>query len=112
MRELHVIGERPTTTVMPRLDPLTLSAAALQAFAGDFTSTELSTTYTLALRDERLMLQIPGRAAIALQPVFADGFAGSLVGVVKFTRDAQGRADGFTLNTNGARNLRFDRVAR
>lgn len=61
--------------------------------------------------DSRLVIQIPGRAAIPLQPVFEDAFAGSLVGVVKFSRDAGG-VRGFTVNGSGARGLSFDRVKR
>jgi hypothetical protein len=55
---------------------------------------------------------IPGRADIILQPVFTDAFAGGIVGVVRFSRDARGAVTGFTANSDGARSLRFDRVKR
>lgn len=42
------------------------------------------------VRASSLAIQIPGRAMIALRPVFRDRFAGSLVGVVKFSRGARG----------------------
>jgi len=54
------------------------------------------------------VLQIPGRAEIALQPVFPDAFYGSLVDLIKFSRDAGSRA--FTINRTSVRNLRFERV--
>ena len=58
------------------------------------------------------MIQIPGRTDIALQPIFPDGFAGAIVGVVKFSRDEDGAVTGFTANSSSARGLRFDRVKR
>jgi hypothetical protein len=57
-------------------------------------------------------MQIPGRADINLQPVFTDAFAGEIVGIVKFSRDAGGAVTGFTANSDGARRLRFDRIKR
>jgi hypothetical protein len=84
----------------------------LRAFAGEYTSAEVEGTYTLAARDSGLVIQIPGRADIALRPVVPDGFAGAIVGVVKFSREAGGAVTGFTVNASGARGLRFDRMKR
>jgi len=47
-----------------------------------------------------------------LHPVFTDAFAGEIVGVVKFSRDAGDVVTGFTAHSDGARRLRFDRVKR
>jgi hypothetical protein len=66
----------------------------------------------LVARDSGLVLQIPGRNDIVLQPIFSDAFAGGVVGVVKFSRDAGGAVTGFTANSSGARGLRFDRMKR
>ena len=88
------------------------SSAELRAFRGEYTSVEVEGTYTLAARDSGLVIQIPGRTDIALQPIFLDAFAGAIVGVVKFSRDAGGAVTGFTANSSGARGLRFDRVKR
>ena len=57
-------------------------------------------------------MRIPGRADINLQPVFRDGFAGEIVGIVKFSRDAHGVVKGFTAHSDGARGLPFDRLKR
>ncbi|MCR4342234.1 MAG: hypothetical protein NUW01_20345 [Gemmatimonadaceae bacterium] len=75
-------------------------------------SPELATTYTLAARDSGLVIRIRGRAEIVLRPIFADAFQGSRVGVAKFLRDRRGAVAGFTVNTDGVRGLRFDRVKR
>jgi hypothetical protein len=58
------------------------------------------------------VIQIPGRADIPLQPVFTDAFAGEILGIVKFSRDAGGVVTAFTANSDGARGLRFDRIKR
>ena len=47
-----------------------------------------------------------------MQPVERDLFAGGVLNVVKFSRDAHGVITGFTVNTNGVRGLRFDRARR
>ena len=54
---------------------------------------EVDGTYTLAARDSGLVIQIPGRADIVLQPVYPDAFAG-------------------TVHASGARGLRFDQLKR
>jgi hypothetical protein len=84
----------------------------LRAFGGEYTSSEVEGTYAVAPRNAGLVMLITGRADIILQPVFADAFAGGIVGVVKFSRDASGVVTRFTANSDGARRLRFDRVKR
>ncbi len=99
--------------MLQQLDAIAPSSAELRAFAGEYISLDLEVTYRLAARDSELVIQIPGRRKdIVLQPIFPDGFAGELVGVVKFARDARGAVTGFTVNTYGVRSLRFDRVKR
>jgi hypothetical protein len=79
---------------------------------GEYCSPELEGTYTVASRNAGLVIQIPGRADINLQPVFTDAFAGEIVGLVKFSRDTGGVVTGFTANSEGARGLRFNRIKR
>jgi hypothetical protein len=83
-----------------------------RALAGEYTSREVEGTYTIAARESGLVIQTPGRSDIVLAPVFPDAFAGDIVGVVKFSRDARGVVTGFTVNASGARGMRFDRVKR
>ena len=53
------------------------------------TPTPISTSrIPVVARASGLVLQIPGRAEIALQPVFPDAFYGSLVDLIKFSRGA------------------------
>ncbi len=111
-QHIHVTGDLPKTQVLQQLEAFAPSSAQLRAFAGEYTSPDLDVTYGLGARASGLVIQIPGRKDIVLQPIFPDGFAGELVGVVKFARDARGAVTGFTVNTYGVRSLRFDRVKR
>lgn len=109
-RTLRIVGEQPTPAVLERVAAYTPSVAALAAIAGDYRSDELSTTYTLRVRDDALTIDVPGRASIALAPIRPDVFAGSLVGAITFTRDRAGTPAGFTVHAYAARGVRFERA--
>jgi hypothetical protein len=82
----------------------------LRALRGEYVSPEVEGTYALAVRDSRLVIQIPGRSDVVLRPILRDAFAGAIVGVLKFSRDAGGVVTAFTAHSSGARGLRFDRL--
>jgi CubicO group peptidase (beta-lactamase class C family) len=112
-QELRVTGAGPNSWVSQQVtNSFAPSSAELRAFAAEYTSADVEGRYTLAARDSGLVIQIPGRTDIVLQPIFPDGFAGAIVGVVKFSRDGGGAVTGFTANSRSARGLRFDRVKR
>jgi len=111
-QEVHLTGAGPKPKLSQRVISFAPSSAELRAFAGEYTSPEIEGTYTLAPRSGSLVIQIPGRADIPLQPVFTDAFAGEILGIVKFSRDAGGVVTAFTVNSDGARGLRFDRIKR
>lgn len=79
--------------------------------SGEYVSRELDVTYLVRVRDTGLILVAPGRKAIALEPIFPEAFHAELVDVVEFSRDARRAVSGFTVNTDGVRRLRLDRVA-
>ena len=112
-QEVRVTGAGPKPVVSQQVtNSFAPSSTELRAFRGEYNSAEVEGTYTLAARDSGLVIQIPGRTDIALQPIFPDAFAGAIVGVVKFSRDGGGAVTGFTANSSGARGLRFDRMKR
>jgi CubicO group peptidase (beta-lactamase class C family) len=111
-QEIHETGSGPKLIVSQKVDAFTPSIAELRAFAGEYASVEVEGIYGLMLSDSALALQIPGRNDIVLQPIFKDAFAGGVVGVVKFSRDARGAVTGFTATSTDVRGLRFDRVKR
>ena len=86
------------------------TAAQLRQYAGRYASADLNVTYTVVARASGLVVQIPGRPDIAMQPVFPDAFYGFLVDLIKFSPGAGGPATAFTMNRASARNLRFERV--
>ena len=107
---VRIDGETPDPSVLERVRQYAPAAADLEALAGAYASEELDVTYTLAVRDGALEFRIPGRAAHALLPIRPDVFAGSLVGVIRFARDASGKPSGFTVHGIAARGIRFLRM--
>ena len=92
------------------VEGFTPTSAQLREYAGRYANVDLNVTYTLVASPPGLVLRIPGRAEIALQPVFPDAFYGSLVDLIKFSRGAGSNPVGFTINRTSVRNLRFERV--
>jgi hypothetical protein len=108
--EIHVTGIGPAPLVSQRVAAFAPSSGELRAFAGQYASPDLDVTYQFATRGSDLVIQMPGRSAVVLQPIFPDAFHGDVVDVVKFVRDARGAVTGFTVETAGVRGLRFDRI--
>ena len=111
-RTLRVAGGTAAApTTLERVAPFTPPPASLPAFAGEYRSEELDSTYTLAVADGVLSFRIARRPAHPLLPIRPDAFAGPLVGVITFSRDARGAVTGFTVHGDGARGIRFERVS-
>jgi CubicO group peptidase (beta-lactamase class C family) len=109
-QEMYLVRPGRKPLVLQQITPsLPASSADLRAFVGEYTSVELEGTYTIAARGSNLLLQIPGRAEIVLRPVFPDAFTGTLIGLVRFSRDSRGSVTGFAIFTPGVRGLRYDR---
>jgi hypothetical protein len=99
------VTEQVTTTFTP-------SAPELRVFAGKYVSRELDVTYGIREDDGGLILEAPGHTPIVLAPIFPDAFHGDLVDVIEFSRDTRHAVTRFTVNTDGVRRLRFERVRR
>jgi len=109
-QEVRVLAEGGKPRVFQQVNAFAPSSAELRAFEGEYVSSELETTYRLAVRDSGLVIQIKRMPDIVLRPTFTDAFMGAVVGVVKFSRDARGVVTGFTVTTRNVQGLRFDRV--
>jgi CubicO group peptidase (beta-lactamase class C family) len=87
-----------------------LAASDPSAFAGTYYSEELGVSWTLALRNGRLTRTqwlFPGQE---LTPIFGDTFTGELSEgryALQFTRNPNGRVEGFSVGTSMVRPLRF-----
>jgi CubicO group peptidase (beta-lactamase class C family) len=112
-KKLRIVGFGPNPSVIQKVEPLKLSTAELNSYAGHYTNTEVDATFTMAVADTRLVLQRHARPDIFLDPIYQDTFQGDPVGVVvKFSRDPGGKITGFTIKTDGVRNIRFDSSSR
>lgn len=85
----------------------------LGEYAGTFYSEELGTAYTLVVREGTLVAQHRRHDDTALVPTLRDRFLGDnwWLRRVEFTRDEQGRVDGFRVTVGRVRNLRFVKQA-
>lgn len=109
--QARVVGAGPRPAVMTKvLTEFRPSPADLQELAGAYMNRELEVTYALTVRDGRLVVTIPGRADIVLEPLVRDKFYGNLLDVASFARDSQGRVTGFSIRTAGVRRLDFERT--
>lgn len=98
------------TTTMERVAPAVPARAALAEFAGTYYSDELDVEWKVTVARDSV-LAIARRRTTPDQPiriVYADGFTGG-VGSVRFTRNREGRVDGFLLTAGRIRHIRFER---
>ena len=110
-RQIRVTGAGPKPLVSEQvIEGFAPTSAQLREYAGSYTSADLDVTYNIVARASELVIQIPGRDEIRLQPVFPNAFYGSLVDLIKFSGVAGRPATGFTVNRSSIRSLRFERA--
>jgi CubicO group peptidase (beta-lactamase class C family) len=111
-QQIRVTGTGPKPQISQQVTgTFSPSSAELHAFAGEYSSAELEVAYMVAEWDSGLVIRTPGRADIPIRPLLPDTFyAPRLVDVVRFSRDHDGVVTGFTLHSDGAWGLRFQRV--
>jgi CubicO group peptidase (beta-lactamase class C family) len=90
-------------------DSVSLTAAQLAAYAGNYRNEEIETTHTWTVEEGGLAVYANGRRLGVLTPTWADGFVRGGA-VIEMTRDVRGRITGFVLQSGRVRNLRFTRV--
>jgi CubicO group peptidase (beta-lactamase class C family) len=91
-----------------------LTETDLHGYAGSYESEELNTTYAIEIRNGKLLVRGWRDEFGSLIPIIPDGFSlkPPLMpsAFFRFTRDADNRVTGFSLNTSGAGNIRFVRL--
>jgi CubicO group peptidase (beta-lactamase class C family) len=105
------LQEKSGTHVGRRIIPL--RAEELTGFVGDYSSDELGTTYTILVKDGKLLAQHRRHGDIPLmQTSVHDQFFGEVWFPfhVAFTRDVRNQVTGFKLTGERSRNLRFERM--
>lgn len=83
--------------------------ADLEAYAGIYHSDEIDMTYRLSIEGGKLKAWFRPAQHTELAPVYADAFE-TEGDIVRFTRDASGRVDGFLVYAGRVRHLRFTKV--
>jgi len=104
------LQEKSSAHIAQRIIPL--RAEELAGFVGDYSSDELGTTYTILVRNGKLLAQHRRHGDIPLiQTSVGDQFVGRVWFSfhVAFTRDARNQVTGFKLTGERSRNLRFER---
>jgi hypothetical protein len=90
------------------MPPADKTPAKLAEFAGNYYSDEIDATYRIALKDDKLVLTRKKAPAVTLQPSFRDAFSTlSILGTVRFTRDGEGRVNGFRISAGRIRGFNF-----
>jgi hypothetical protein len=95
---------------MEKVETIPVSRVDFASYVGRYASPDLDVTYSVLARNSSLVIQVPGRPEIRLEPLVRDNFYGPLIEVVKFSRDAHGAITGFSVHAPGVRGLRFRRV--
>lgn len=106
---MHQAGE---DKIAPKVEPFTLSPDGLAEFEGDSYSDELGTTYSIILKDERLVAQHRRHEDIALTPTNTDKFRGDtwFFRDVQFVRDDDNQIIGSRVSNGRVRNLLFEKM--
>jgi CubicO group peptidase (beta-lactamase class C family) len=100
---------KPPSAAAPAADAWRPAHADLSAYAGEYRSAELLTSYVLEVRGEELVARHFRTGEFRLRPIERDRFQGQPFGDVRFVRDGNGRVTAFTANSDRVRGLRFHR---
>ena len=96
---------RETSTFRP-VKYVSPTAIEMGELAGDYYSEELQATYKIAVEDGKLVVNIKNSPKAVLYPTVRDEFRFS-GNIVIFSRDAQNRVTGFSLNSGRIRGIGF-----
>jgi CubicO group peptidase (beta-lactamase class C family) len=87
-----------------------ISADSLAAYAGTYESSELDTSYKLAVDGDHLTLRNRWNPKLSLVPLVADQFDTGDFGTLVFRRDGNGRILGMSLFVDRIRNITFEKT--
>ena len=96
--------------VYQRLDAADEVPPNLPDYAGHYRSEELETSWSVQVKEGKLVLQHLRHGEIPLRPMARDRFNGSNLGSLQFERDSAAKVTGLKVTTGRIRNLRKGRV--
>ena len=85
-----------------------LAEASFSDYLGTFYSEEADATISIVRYGNGIALSMKPSTKAGLVPIYRDGFS-TLGSYMKFTRDKNGKVDGFLVTSGRVRNLRFDK---
>ncbi len=94
--------------------PTTLDASRLADYVGSYSNDELRATWTLVVKNGKLIRQQWMNEDAEVEPAFPDGFIGNISEgqfVMHFNRDGSGRVTSFDAATDMVRPMRFSKIA-
>ena len=109
IREMRLVVGTEPPRVFDRMAPFAPSPSQLDAYAGEYYSTELDTRYTVSRKDSVLAVRARKIEPATLVAVFADAFQAVGAGTIRFER-TRGRVTGFRLSDDRVRNVAFVRL--
>ena len=109
IREMRLVVGTEPPRVFDRMAPFAPSPSQLDAYAGEYYSTELDTRYTVSRKDSVLTVRGRKIEPVTLVAVFADAFQAEGAGTIRFER-TRGRVTGFRLSDDRVRNVAFARL--
>ncbi len=93
-----------------RVEEVRLTSADLAAYAGQFRSPELDTTYSVSLQESTLTLQNRDQPPEKLIPIARDEFDAGGLGRIVFQRDLRGRISSLSVFTQDVRDLELKKT--
>ena len=105
---VRTAGDEVTFT---RAEAVTLSAAQLAEYAGNYRNEEVEATHSWRVEKDQLVMYIGDRRIGVLEPSYKDGFTRGGGNVIDVQRDARGRITGFVVEAGRVRGLKFVRQA-
>ncbi len=106
--QLEVFTEGAGLNTYKKANKMVLPATELEAYKGNFYSSELDTKYILSIKDNSLQLKIPRDDNIKLEPLLKDIFTAGLI--IRFQRNKKDKIEGFYLSAGRVRNLYFEKI--
>jgi CubicO group peptidase (beta-lactamase class C family) len=97
---VHLTNAHHPEALYVRVATAAPSAAQLAAYAGEYTSDEAMATYTIAVDRDQLVASVRPSRTIKLTPTYEDGFLSARGDLLRFTRDADGKIEGFDVKSD------------
>lgn len=100
-----------TTSIQEPVKAASYRPEQLAEFVGEYYSPELNTTYSITIKEGKLLLRTGNWGDFLLTARFLDSFANpEEMGSIMFIRGPKNRIQGFSIRSGKVRNLRFSKI--